>query len=106
MLLTGISDPSVENPVGLLDPHFLRVIKSSSQHLLAERHDVWRTGLKVDADQMTKKNSIVFPHQIEVLVRPHLAAGASPGLHLVDDVTDVILLADPLQTLRKIEQFT
>lgn len=56
----------------ILQEFGLRVV-SAGLHLLAERHYVgWR-------------------FQIEVLVAPHLAGGSAAGLHLVDQITRVVL---------------
>ena len=79
--LTRISDPGVEDLVGVLGPQLRLVVQPAGQHLLGERDDVGRLA------------------EVEVLVGPHLAGRAAARLHLVHQVGDLTLLANVLKAL-------
>ena len=78
----GIPDPGVENSTGMGRPVLQVVVDAAGHHFLGETHHV---GL--DA---------------KVLVAPHLAGRAGPGLHLIHHKGDGVLATDPLQALEKL----
>ena len=82
MCHTWITNPGVEDPPCLLDSKLWLEIKASSEHFLAESHNVWRCS------------------EVEMLMGPHFARWTTSSLNFIHDVANVMLLSNVLKTLK------